>query len=149
VSEQFLPGSLTICRAHDPVGVQDFMRLELRDGASHIKFIEIRMDLAALMVALTGLCEQSCTFNLQFPDLVGMRHEVDSILAPIPETSVYGDEFVAMMREQVDAILRERSLTVTGWRASDYDLRRNQHRISNGHMSIPIHRYVKPEQESL
>lgn len=89
-----LAGKLTISRRSD-----DRIFIQIRDEASRNKFVEVEVTPELFGMAVTGLGEVDCSFEVSGLGVVGMQKQTESRRAVCPLKSYDRDQLRAWLRE--------------------------------------------------
>jgi hypothetical protein len=103
-----LNGTICVSRPQRGDGRAE-IRIELTDATSRVHFLEVSVDPAALMEAITGLGYQPCVFELRGIENVGKTAENTTGKVFVPKCEWKDRESVA--RSAIDA----HELTAQGW----------------------------------
>lgn len=140
--EKILPGKITISRTQGGSREDKPIRIEIQDGSSRTRFLEVYMSLEAFASAVTGLGYQDVEFTLYKNAPVGKVHEYKTEKVFFP--SFYHRE---PSKEALDAT---QIFEVDGWRGETSDLC-NHHRWIKGPNGehgalVNFHRYTEPKE---
>jgi hypothetical protein len=127
-------GKLSIHRVHS--GDDDYIAIEVVDGLSGTKFVQIEITPETLGNVITGLSFQECEFELRRIDLVGKKREVTHYLVPRPE---HRDD-----EEEATALLAP--FEINGWKANRRDLYNHHNWCGDDKVRVGFSRYVEVEQ---
>ena len=116
--------------------------LTIVDEASHVEFLELWIDPAELMLALTAHISSgaNCDIRLRGLDLIGKTREVKEVLVRAPKR-VFDDE--AKDAVVIRAAISEHE--VDGWKGQDGDLRNGNRQSGAGTYRVAFTRYVEPK----
>lgn len=128
-----LKGELSIGRYSST----DTMHIELIDESSSITFLSVEIDCKDLMLALTGLGNVDCSFELRNTKLIGKKLETKT-----------EEIFCAYPADEEDIYKALKPLLKDGWMARREDFS-NHHNIVRGSVKddkatyrVSFHRYV-------
>lgn len=110
------------------------MSITITDESSHVRFMDVKVDMKTFANILTGLAYQSCEFELRSPDIVGMVRENKIVPMPIPKYDANDDAIEAMFVP----------FEVDGWIGNRPDIT-NHHRHFNNKVNVGFHRFVSKE----
>lgn len=87
--------------------------IQVRDGSSRIRFLELEIDYESFTEALTGLSEVPCTAEYSDLSKVGKVLETKSVTIQLPSNCRFRDKDLA-------AKLGREQYNVDGWEISEY-----------------------------
>ena len=109
-----LKGRINIARTSSNRDNPVPIRIEITDETSRVRFLDVRLSLEALALALTGMGEVECVFELHGVDKVGMVAE--SKTEVIKHDAPWGDAKKKLsLKKAIEA------LEVDGWHARTGD----------------------------
>jgi hypothetical protein len=132
------------------MGSDSYMRMEIEDATSGIRFIELEIPMEAFAYLVSGLHGVEATATLRGIENVGMKHEQKTELIMTPDDIPYKEQDNP---ELVEEVLSE--YEVDGWKAYVPDLfnfHKREDDYSSGtketYQRVGFHRYVEDDDNA-
>jgi hypothetical protein len=133
-----MKGKITITRTQNNREDPRIIHIQIEDGSSSARIIDLVMTPEDFGNAITGLVMQECEYQLTNADKVGKVREVKTEIVPVPV-----DWFIRGSGAP-PALLKP--YEVDGWLGRAEDLTNSHNRTGNGGYRVVFVRYVDAEE---